>query len=1611
MRYPNLKPLFAQLLLIGLLAPSYGGVVISEFMAKNDSTLATAAGAYPDWVEIHNGSGGAVDLAGWYLTDDITDLRKWQFPSTPSTSPLADGGYLVVFVDDSPDAVVGNEIHAGFKLGSGGEYLALVEPDGETIACQYNPEYPGQSADVSYGIDAGTGGHAYFATPTPGAANAQAIADTVQFSVKSHAFTSPFSLALTVASPTAEIHYTTDGSTPAASSMLYSTPLTISSTTRVRALAVESGLADGAVVSETFYHLDASVAGFSSDVPVLIIDTFGSGEIPHRDDGPARTPCGIMILEPEAGIVHLTNSPAITSRAGIRRRGETTKRPTGSKPNLSLETWGEVDEENRSIKPFGMPGESDWILHAPWTIDTAMMRNSFIYEVSNAAGQYAVRTRFIEVFLNHGGGSITASDYYGVYEFMEKIKVGPGRVDIAELAPSVTTEPDITGGYVFKRDKKESDDSPDNFEAAGETIGNRCLQYVSPSGADMPAVQKDWFTNYLNRIHATIPDGSYGDYIDVEAFVDHHILNVFAQNADGLSASTFYHKDRNGLLKMGPIWDFDRSMGCDIDSRPSDPESWSFATDNLFFFHNGGPLWFREWALNDPEFWITWVDRWQAMREGPLSEAAMAERIEGYRSELSNAAIRNYNRWPGVLNATNWSGKVDVFKNHVLTRAQWIDEQLVDPPTLSHQGGLVPVGFQLNISGLEANYFTLDGSDPRAVGGSPAGTLYGSPITITENTLVKARAWNGQNFVNAPNTWPWSAKREAMFVVDPAPLAITEIMYHPRPAQGGAELGYTASDFEFVEIQNTGGTSCSLVGVQLLDGVEFDFTYGGSTTLGAGEYGVVVRNLDAFKARYSNWASLNILGVFEGRLSDGSEEMELGYAPTNIAKLAVFDYEDDWYPCTDGEGFSLVLKDAQSAPSTWNSKTAWRHSSAVDGSPGEADPAPAHAPGTIVINEVLSHQDADNPGDWIELHNTTASPINIGGWFLSDSRGNLEKYAIPGGTVIPANGYMVFTEFTHFTTSFALSEHGDSVYLSAGDGISLSEPAYRETVSFGGQERDVTFGRHVRSDGSTVFPAQASPTMGAANSAPRMGAVVFEEIMYNPPLGGHEYIKLRNTSGSTLSFYDTANPSNVWEVSGIDFKFPFGTQLDAGQALLLVRDTITPENFRLAFHVPASIEILSYAGKLENDADTVVLKKPGNPEAGTGYVPYIAVEEVKYNDSAPWPAEADGAGKALGRINPLAYANDVANWQAIDASYVPTLHSLSVHFGSGDGEYTPGTVVPLQAAGTNQTFIGWIGNVAGVADVLNPTTTLAMPSQDTTVTALFSDPATLVAANAVWKYHDLGQDLGTAWRMPGFSDGSWADGAAELGYRNGGLTDLDYGTDVDNKYPTYYFRKQFSVDDASAFGSLTLDLLRDDGAVVYLNGIEVVRDNMPAGSINYSTYASTTVGGASEDTFYSFEIPATELVDGPNVLAVEIHQKSPTSSDLSFAASLTGIPSVDPATQDGDADGMYDVWETNHFGSTEGALPGVDPDGDGSVNSNEFIAGTLPGDPASYFRIEGFEGGELVWALAPGRAYSVYWTDNLSEPFEPIAVDLTDGSYVGVVTNEAGYYRITVEMQ
>jgi hypothetical protein len=173
----------------------------------------------------------------------------------------------------------------------------------------------------------------------------------------------------------------------------------------------------------------------------------------------------------------------------------------------------------------------------------------------------------------------------------------------------------------------------------------------------------------------------------------------------------------------------------------------------------------------------------------------------------------------------------------------------------------------------------------------------------------------------------------------------------------------------------------------------------------------------------------------------------------------------------------------------------------------------------------------------------------------------------------------------------------------------------------------------------------------------------------------------------------------------------------------------------------------------------------------------------------------------------------------------------------------------------------------------------------------------LVPRGSAWRYVDDGSDQGTAWRDPAFADTGWKTGAAQLGYGDGDeATVVSYGGNPDAKFITTYFRRSFTVTQPGQFGRLTLRVLRDDGAVAYLNGIEVFRSNLPAGPIGYRTLASANSPDEArylEVTLDAVANPALVRV-GTNLLAVEVHQYSQWSSDAGFDAELAGEPAPAP---------------------------------------------------------------------------------------------------------------------
>ena len=209
----------------------------------------------------------------------------------------------------------------------------------------------------------------------------------------------------------------------------------------------------------------------------------------------------------------------------------------------------------------------------------------------------------------------------------------------------------------------------------------------------------------------------------------------------------------------------------------------------------------------------------------------------------------------------------------------------------------------------------------------------------------------------------------------------------------------------------------------------------------------------------------------------------------------------------------------------------------------------------------------------------------------------------------------------------------------------------------------------------------------------------------------------------------------------------------------------------------------------------------------------------------------------------------------------------------------------------------------------------------------------IVPQGAEWKYLDNGSNQGTNWISATFNDATWDSGPAELGYGDSDeATVVSFGPSSTAKYITTYFRHQFFVDDPAQFATLTLGLLRDDGGVVYLNGREIFRSNMP-GTHNYLTPASGTIDAADESTFFETNVNLTHLLPGANQFAVEIHQSSGGSSDISFdlylkALSVTNLPRgvfiTGPAASANFVEGTNVTLAANASAGTVGSITNVE---------------------------------------------------------------------------------------
>ncbi len=516
----------------------------------------------------------------------------------------------------------------------------------------------------------------------PISATAEYATEPPGFSHPAGTYTKPFYLTFTVPGGST-VRYTTNGKAPTESSNVYQsgTPVAISGSVMVRARAFRDGHEASETVTKVYMQLHPDVADFDSNLPLVVVNQF---ENVMHPEGHYRSTVYFSVIDRDSdGRARLlTDDLHLHSRSESNYRGSSSL--TFPKKQFGVRLIDD-ENENRNEPILGLPSENNWIMHAPWD-DRTLIRNAVAYQLSSDMGRYAPRTRFVELFLHEGDGPVTKDNYHGVYMLVERIKWDNNRVNIAKIAPEDNSEPEITGGYIINFDRDVHIRS---------THRNTGFALVRPQHEDITSQQRNWIEHYLGDLESALfgsnfrdPDEGYAAYLDPESFIDHHLITETLKEMDGYRLSTFMYKNRGGRMIMGPVWDYNLSMG-NHDPREGwggdSPIGWYYTNLSEGAYVNG---WYNR-LFQDPDFEEHYRKRWWELRQGPFATEHVRNIISNYVEKLDEARKRNFERWdiigddvwqysrPGL---PTYEDEIKFLVDFIEQRLEWIDSQMGDPP-------------------------------------------------------------------------------------------------------------------------------------------------------------------------------------------------------------------------------------------------------------------------------------------------------------------------------------------------------------------------------------------------------------------------------------------------------------------------------------------------------------------------------------------------------------------------------------------------------------------------------------------------------------------------------------------------------------------------------------------------------------------------------------------------------------------------------------------------------------------------------------------------------------------------------------------------------------------
>ncbi|MBX7124795.1 MAG: CotH kinase family protein [Cyclobacteriaceae bacterium] len=422
--------------------------------------------------------------------------------------------------------------------------------------------------------------------------------------------------------------------------------------------------------------LQAQPADFSTDLPLVIVNT---GAYPIIKD--PRNPAMMRIINNGPGQL---NHPGDSAREyyghiTIGIHGESSAEVPKAPYRIELNDAAGL---NLDVPLLGMPADDDWIMIAPWS-DKSMVRDALSYLLGRSLGQWAPRTRFIELFVN--------GDYRGVYLLVEKIKQKKTRVPISKLKSTDLAGDSLTGGYILRADK-ETDLSYPAWETSGPRLAGEFTvrhQFYDPKGTALAPVQRSYIQSFITAFEDALSSASYkdilkgyGPFIDTRSFVDHMIVTELNKNVDGYKFSTYYFKDRtskNPTLRMGPLWDYNLAFGnVDYWENSQVAPGWMYNDSHRMY-------WFRR-LMSDERFSDAFRCRWHEVSATTFNTTYINAAIDSMVNVVKNAAARNFQKWqimgtyvwPNQFVATTYDQEIAWLKTWIEQRINWMNREIPD---------------------------------------------------------------------------------------------------------------------------------------------------------------------------------------------------------------------------------------------------------------------------------------------------------------------------------------------------------------------------------------------------------------------------------------------------------------------------------------------------------------------------------------------------------------------------------------------------------------------------------------------------------------------------------------------------------------------------------------------------------------------------------------------------------------------------------------------------------------------------------------------------------------------------------------------------------------------